>query len=223
MFKDVDFIHGRRQPPNILRQISNAAFITGNHSRENGIFHCKNSNCKICTLYLQACKSFNTRRGIWDVKCYINCNSKNAIYFQVCNFCNRECNIGKTDDLRERTNNHITGSRHGTTTNKFDQHNYWCSRKQGIEPTEPYFKLYVFMVLNDYSKLRAQERHLHLQNHDTINSTNNLWCKVVIRLVVAIRVVITLQAVCWHYTTYELSEMCTHMVKFYGEILVLNF
>ena len=172
-FKDVEFIHGRRQPPNILRQISNAAFITGNQREEKGIFHCKNSNCKICRLYLQACKSFSTRKGIWNVKCHIDCHSKNAIYYQVCNFCNKESNTGKTDDLRERTNNHISGSRHGNTSNLFDQHNYSCSRKLGLEPTEPYFKLYVFMTLNDYSKLRAQERHLHLQNHDTINSTDD--------------------------------------------------
>ena len=172
MFEDVEFIHGRRQPPNILRQISNAVFITGGHRKENGIFHCSSSKCKICSLYLQECKSFSTRRGIWNVKCHITCNSKNAIYYQVCNFCDKVSNTGKTDNLRERTNNHITGSRHGTTTNLFDQHNYWCPRDQGLVPTEPYFKLFVFMVLNDYSKLRNQERNLHLQNHDSLNSTD---------------------------------------------------
>ena len=173
VFRDVEFIHGKRQPPNILRQISNSAFITDTQKKENGIFHCSNSKCKICSLYLQACKSFTTRRGVWDVKCHVNCNSKNALYYQVCNFCNRVSNTGKTDNLRERTNNHITGSRHGTTTNLFDQHNFECPREQGIQPTEPFFKLYVFMTTNDYSKLLAMERNLHLQNHDTINSSNN--------------------------------------------------
>ena len=172
VFKDVEFIHARRQPPNILAQITNATFITGSTSEENGIFHCKRANCKICTLYLQKCKSFPTKSGIWDVKCHAHCNSKNVIYYQVCNFCKKESNIGKTDDLRERTNNHISGSRNGKSTNKFDLHNYKCPRDKGIPPTEPFFKLYILMVLNDYSKLRAHERSLHLQNHDTINSAN---------------------------------------------------
>ena len=38
VFKDVEFIHGRRQPPNILRQISNAVFITGSHRKEMVFF-----------------------------------------------------------------------------------------------------------------------------------------------------------------------------------------
>ena len=173
VFKDVEFIHGRRQPPNLLRQISNAAFIYGNEKKENGIFHCEDSKCKICELYLQACKSFTTRKGVWNVKSHVTCHSKNVLYFQVCSYCD-ECNVGKTDNLRKRTNNHITCSRHGTGTNLFDLHNYACPRNQGIEPTEPFFKLYVFMTVNDYSKLRSQERNLHLQNHDTINASKNL-------------------------------------------------
>ena len=172
VFEDVDFIHARRQPPNILSRITNAAFITGEKEVDNGIFHCSHAGCKICKLYLQKCKSFITRKGTWDVKCHVTCHSKNVIYYQVCNFCQVVSNTGKTDNLRERTNNHISGSRHGKTSNIFDQHNFNCSRTMGTEHKEPYFKLYVFMVLNDYSKLRAHERRLHLDNHDTINATN---------------------------------------------------
>ena len=173
VFGDVDFIHARRQPPNILSQITNAAFITSNRKEENGIFHCSHAGCKICRLYLKKCKSFKTRRGTWDVKCHVDCNSKNVIYYQVCNFCRKVTNTGKTDDLRQRTNNHITGSRYGKSSNKFDQHNFKCPRDLHIPPTEPFFDLYVFMVVNDYNRLRSLERKLHLQNHDTINATNS--------------------------------------------------
>lgn len=172
VFGNVDFIHARRQPPNILSRITNAAFITQEKKVENGIFLCNHAGCKICKLYLQKCKSFDTKRGTWNVKCHVTCHSKNVIYYQVCNFCKNVSNTGKTDNLRERTNNHISGSRHGKTTNIFDQHNHKCPRDLGMEPKEPYFKLYVFMELNDYSKLRAHERRLHLDNHDTINSTH---------------------------------------------------
>ena len=37
---------------------------------------------------------------------------------------------------------------------------------------EPFFKLYAFMVLSDYNKLRNQERRLHLLNYDTINASH---------------------------------------------------
>ena len=173
VFADVDFIHARRQPPNILARITNAPFITGERRIENGIFHCNKSTCKICKLYLQKCKTFTTNKGTWTVKCYADCNSLNAIYYQVCNFCKNVTNTGKTDNLRNRTNNHISGSRHGSTTNLFDQHNYKCPEDLGMERKEPYFKLYVFMVLNNYSKLHSHERRLHLDGHDTINSSNS--------------------------------------------------
>ena len=174
VFENVQFIHSIRQPPNILRQITNASFITGNYEkREAGIFRCKRSNCKVCAMYLQECKSFHTMKCLWTVKCYADCHSINAIYYQLCNFCSAESNLGKTDDIRERTNNHISCSRLGTGDHRFDRHCYECPRKQGIVPKEPYFKLYIMMVLNDYHKLRSVERNLHLQNHDTINATHS--------------------------------------------------
>ena len=172
-FKDVDFIHARRQPPNILSQITSARFITEEKHIESGIFLCNRSNCNICEMYLQQCKSFETRKGTWKIKSHAHCNSKNVIYFQVCNYCNQVSNVGKTDDIRQRTNNHISGSRLGKTSNLFDQHNYRCPRDKGIQPKEPYFKLYIMMVCSNYAKLRAHERHLHIQGHDTINATNS--------------------------------------------------
>ena len=123
VFGDVKFVHARRQPPNILRQITSAKFInTSTKKEESGIFCCKRSNCKLCRLYLQECKYFSTMKGKWVVKCHVICNSKNVIYFQRCNFCNYECNIGKAENIRLRQNNHMSSCRNGTGTDLFDKH-----------------------------------------------------------------------------------------------------
>ena len=181
-FKDVQFITSYRQPPSLLRQITNAEFITSVEEATRGISLCKNSACKICKMYLQKCDSFETANGtIWQIKCHIDCNSKNVLYYQVCNFCSKVSNVGKTDDLRERTNNHISCCRHGSGTDIFDLHVHECAKLQNrfLEKKtyiqyEPYFKLYIFMKLRDYSALRSHERRLHLQGHDTINNPNSL-------------------------------------------------
>ena len=171
VFGDVQFINAYRQPPNLLRQITSAEFITSsNNQKKGGIYLCKNTRCKICKLYLQECNSFKTSKGVtWDIKSHITCHSKNVVYFQICNMCTTVSNIGKTDNLRERTNNHISCCRKGTGSDVFDMHVYECSRKMGKEPVEPFFKLYVFMELTDYQKLRNHEKKLQLQGHDTIN------------------------------------------------------
>ena len=76
---------------------------------------------------------------------------------------------GKTDNLRDRTNNHITGCRHGKTSDKFDNHVYNCGKTRNLPAIEPYFKMYMFMALSDYNKLRNYESNLHAQGHDTMN------------------------------------------------------
>ena len=176
-FKDTKIIQAYRQPPNLLRQLTNSAFITSTHEQTRrqeqniGIHHCSRSNCKICRLYLQKCDTFTTSNGtVWSVKCHVHCNSKNAIYHLICNFCNEVTYLGKTDSLRDRTNNHITGCRHGTSSDRFDNHVYSCSRRKNKPHVEPFFKLFVYMVLNDYNKLRNYERKLHLQGNDVLNN-----------------------------------------------------
>ena len=52
-----------------------------------------------------------------------------------------------------------------TSTDKFDNHAFNCHNKFGKIPNEPYFKLYVFMVLSNYEKLRNYERKLHSEGH----------------------------------------------------------
>ena len=150
--------------------VSNSKYLSNNSSEKHGIFKCEDKRCKVCKLYLQECESFMTAKPYnWKVRCHVTCNSKNALYYLVCTSCEKESNTGKTDDLRARTNNHITACRHGKSSDKFDNHVYKCQNKDGKIPREPYFRLYVFMVLSNYEKLRNYERKLHLEGHDTIN------------------------------------------------------
>ena len=176
-FKDVKFINSYRQPPNLLRQITSAEYVTSAENTEGGIKLCGRSICKLCALYLQECNSFKTSNGaIWNIKSAITCQSKDVIYFQLCMFCLRESNIGKTDNLRYRANNHMSSCRLGNGTDLFDLHVYECARKhqQTAVIYEPYFKLYVMMELSDYNSLRNHERRLHLQGHDTTNNPNRI-------------------------------------------------
>ena len=171
-FQNTTFIQSNRQPKNLLQLLTNSRFLTTPHQisdqEPSGIFLCDRSNCKICRLYLQECKSFVTAKGAtWNVKSHATCHSKNVLYYLVCNFCNSTSYTGKTDDFRPRTNDHISICRKGKSTNSFDIHVYNCSKK--TVAVEPFFKAYIFMVVNDYNKLLNLERMLHLQGHDTLN------------------------------------------------------
>ena len=179
-FKDVQFIHSFKQPPNILRSLSHSRFITNGSSNDQkvGVFHCNHGGCKICKLYLQTGTTVPMSNGeTWEVKCYADCNSWNVLYFLVCNACLHESNIGKTDDARLRTNNHISGCRLGNGTNDFDNHVHQCMKDNGNQRmkdkgkviTEPYFTMYLLMVCNSYHKLLAYETYLHSKGMDTLN------------------------------------------------------
>ena len=137
--------------------------------KSKGTFRCKSSKCEICSFgYLQEGSSFITSNGtVWDIKCQISCHSRNVIYFLKCSSCHKETKLGKTDNLRDRTNNHRSGCREGKTSDIFDNHVFACHRSKGVPPREPLFLLYVFMACSDYNKLLNIERRLHLQGHDT--------------------------------------------------------
>ena len=128
-FKDKRVIMATRQPPNLLRQLTSAKF-GGNDIAPKGIYKCSNNNCKICRMYLKECKSFQTANDTtWHVQSHITCNSKLVIYYQVCSFFNKVSNIGKTNNLRLRINNHISACRSGNSTDKFDNHVHACSNE----------------------------------------------------------------------------------------------
>ena len=171
-FKDTKIVQCYTQTPNLLKTLSSSRFTatTPDENCIKGVFHCTNKRCLICAKnYLQECQSFVTSNGtIWRTKCHITCNSLNVIYFLKCNYCHEVTKLGKTDNLRERTNNHISGCRNGKGTDVFDNHVFNCCRSKGLPPSEPFFLLFCLMACNDYHKLLNIERKLHLKGYDTV-------------------------------------------------------
>ena len=168
-FDNKRIIQAFRQPPNLQRHLTSARFSDEKSAKkENGIFTCGRKHCKLCKYYLVPCKTFKVERGVeWEVKSHIDCNSKNVIYFQRCNFCTKVSNIGKTNILRKRMNVHISSCRHGTGSDIFDQHVHQCNN--GRQPEGPYFKLWVMMQLADATQLLTYENYFHRKGYDTLN------------------------------------------------------
>ena len=168
-FQNKRVVLALKQPPNLIRQLTNAKFDSQNTSRkERGLYKCGRSNCKICNLYIIECTAFETASGtLWEIPTYITCQSKKVIYFQKCSTCNVVSNIGKTVDFRSRMNNHISACRLGGSTDIFDNHVHACNK----EKQEPFFQLRVLMELNDVNKLLVYENYFHRNGHDTINRT----------------------------------------------------
>jgi len=173
IFENTQVVLAEKQPPNLLSQLSSAKFSSHpltTTSLPNGIFRCKRKNCKICQLYLQQVDNFIVSNGVdWKVKCNITCNSKNVIYYLKCNKCNGATTyIGKTNDLRLRTNNHISSCRSGHGPNKFDRHVFRCNGFT-TNDCEPFFQLFVLIKLKDEKLLLTYESHFHRLGFDTIN------------------------------------------------------
>ena len=174
-FKDVKFVQALKQPPNLLRTLSNSALIRNENTVTPGVYKCNDKRCKICRLYLQEDMTYEMANGfMWNIRCPVGCNSLNIIYYLICLFCNKESYIGKTDDTRVRSNNHISGCRCGTSSDIFDQHVYSCSgmeflTKEEKQANEPYFKLHIMMVCSDYNKLLSYESKFHALKMDTLN------------------------------------------------------
>ena len=172
-FANVTFLHAFKQPPNLLRKLSHSAFITDDREIKIGAFKCSDKRCKICRLYLQEGTTFVMSNGfLWELKCYADCHSLNILYYLVCNFCKKESYIGKTDNGRERTNNHITCCRHGTGNDKFDKHVFSCAKSRQMPLVEPFFTFTIMMVCKDYHKLLDYESNFHARNLDTMNRPN---------------------------------------------------
>ena len=156
------------QPLNLQRLLTSAKFEEDQQKqKESGIFKCSDKKCKICKFYLQECREFKVENNVlWQVKSHLTCHSRNVIYFQRCNFCNKVSNIGKTNIFRKRTNNHISSCRRGSGTDIFDKHVFQC--KKG-KPDGPFFKIWIMMELDDFAKLLTYENHFHRLGYDTIN------------------------------------------------------
>ena len=179
VFGDCKVIQAYRQPKNLLRQITRASFTSTptptQHSSndENGLFKCNSQRCKLCDLYIQPCKSFKTQNGIeWNINCKIECKSKNVIYWLKCNKCdpnNPTTYTGKTFNLRERMNNHISACRNGGSSDQFDNHVFDCKSKHDTPDVEPYFLVYAFMTVKR-ENLLTYEKHLHRKGYDSMNA-----------------------------------------------------
>ena len=175
-FKDVSIIEAFKQPPNLLRILSNSAFISTAEKLERkpgGLRKCNHPLCKICDLIKEG-DSFITANGTkWIVKCQADCNSKNVIYYLKCNFCMGETTYsGKTDNFRYRTNCHCSDIRHDRGGD-FDAHVRECAKKHKKELVEPFFEAMIFMVLKDYDSLLSYEAKIHAAGHDTMNAPKN--------------------------------------------------
>ena len=169
-FKDSKVVLALKQPRNLLMQLTKAKFLTEEEpQKENGLFKCNGKRCQICKLYLQVCKSFIGSNNIeWIIRSHITCNSEYVNYYLACLCCNKETYTGKTFNLRERTNQHISSCRTGRTSNKFDLHVFNCRQRHNVEK-EPYFKLYVFLEVSDPNLLLTYESYLHAMKFDTMN------------------------------------------------------
>ena len=68
----------------------------------------------VCTTWtflqsIQECSSFITSNKYnWKIRCHINCNGTNVLYFLLCNSCNgNPTYTGKAVNFRHKMNNHV--------------------------------------------------------------------------------------------------------------------
>ena len=169
VFSDTNIILSQRQPNNLLKILSKAKF-SSKTTPEHAIKKCNDIRCNICCKnYLQCTTEFNLSNGkVWNTRTSnLTCNAKNVIYYLKCNQCDDQTYIGKTNNLRLRTNQHISTCRTGRGTDKFDAHVFNC---KNTPPREPYFKLFIMMQLPTDDALLTYEKHFHRKHYDTLNS-----------------------------------------------------
>ena len=167
-FRSKDIVQSLRQPPNILRQLTSAKFDSNMISSDlaPGAYKCKHPGCKICAMYLEECQTVTGNNDVvWHIQSRITCHSRKVVYYLICLGCDKFSKVGKTNCLRDRTNNHISESKSGETTDIFDRHVYSCKK----DHLEPLFKLYVLMEVNHYDKLLVYEDFFHKQGFDVCN------------------------------------------------------
>ena len=186
LLSNLKLVAAYKQPPNLQHQLCSAKFVDSAEELQRpvrirlppGLFRNCNTatdkRCKLCLLdYIQPCTSFTCSNGkIWEIRSHINCNTRNVVYFLVCNMCNVETYSGKTwQKIRGRVNDHICKCKSGKGSNKFDKHVHECGIKNGnLKP--PYFKVYAFMALGSRDKLITYENYFQRNGYDTLNRSN---------------------------------------------------
>ena len=182
VFKDSKIMIAHKQPKNLLRIMTKAAFNSSQQinsiENANGLWkgvHRTAVDCKICRLYIQECTSFVCSNGkVWKIPSRIDCHSKNLLYYLKCLWCpdpnKPETYTGKTKEMRPRMNNHASSCRTGRSTNIFDKHVFACRKKHGAKgDIEPFFHIYAFYTVKHTESLETHEKNLHLKGYDTMN------------------------------------------------------
>ena len=166
-FENTEIILSQRQPNNLLSILTKAKF-SEKKSETPTISKCNDVRCRICSHYIQFTTEFNLANGKkWITRKSMSCNAKNVIYYLTCNQCEGKTTyIGKTNNLRLRTNQHISTCRTGRGSDKFDLHVFNCNN---TPPQEPYFKLFLMMHLATDDALLTYEKHFHNRYYDTLN------------------------------------------------------
>ena len=175
LFGDCTAMIAYKQPFNILRHVTKANFLstvppTISNPPVNGLFRCNGIRCALCN-YVQECTSFSTYNGYnWEIRCHINCNSVNVLYYLKCVWCNFATTYtGKTNILRLRMNNHISACRLGSSSDKFDNHVYNCRKNHQNKDREPSFHIYAFLTVANIQSLLTYEDYLHKKGFDSMN------------------------------------------------------
>ena len=181
IFENTRFVEAIKQPKSIIRIVTNTAFRTiepviSIPDQQPGLYaECRDKRCNLCHGgYIQQCTSFLTSNNTrWHIKSHINCNSKNVLYYLVCNMCQTNEPISKTGKTLTqfwiRLNNHISDCNTGRTSDIFDLHVHNCGiRNHCLKP--PFFKVFAYMKLSSPDKLLSYEKYLHNKNFATIKS-----------------------------------------------------
>ena len=165
IFNEHQIVFAQKQPSNLLRILSNSSITP--RITAKGLFKCQDIRCKLCQLYIQEGDRFiMSNNQEWIIKCKITCRSVNVIYYLKCIYCNTSY-IDKTNNFRLRMNNHISSCKSGMSDNIFDNHVFNCL----VTDTEPLFKIYAMIRLNDVNKLLEYEHYFHQKGYDTMNRT----------------------------------------------------
>ena len=179
IFSNTRFVEAISQPKNIIRLTTSTKFTDNRYfqtqNEKPGLYaECADKRCNLCQEgYIQQCTSFVTSNKVtWKIKSHINCNTRNVLYFLVCNMCKTENPVSKTGKtwtrFRERLNNHISDSFTGRTSDQFDLHVHDCgTTNKCLKP--PYFKVYAYMKLSSPDQLLTYENYLHKKRFDTLN------------------------------------------------------
>ena len=133
-------------------------------------YECKHSRFNICASYIQESSSFIISNGYnWKVRYYFNYHIINVSNFLLCNSCGANAKYsGRTVHFGHRINIHVTVCCYGTFTNKVHSHAFKCSNKKEHVAKKPYFKVYLFVTVNNENELLCYECYLHEMLFDTM-------------------------------------------------------